>query len=98
MAVPGENKITIINVNKYKIARIVETNDSKWIFGSCIINEIMLFTGDRNYSIRQWKIDGDNLILVSKKNNAHDGDINTLINLEDGHFASGSDGGTVKIW
>ena len=98
LAVPGEKRITIINVNTYKIARIIEVKDSSWIFGSCIMNENMLFTGDNSCSIRQWKIEGDNLILVSIKNNAHEGDINTLINLGEGHFASGSDGGTVKIW
>ena len=98
LAVPGENRITIINVKKYKIARIIEIKDSSWILGSCLMNENILLTGDRNYSIRQWKIEEDNLILISKKDRVHDGDINTLINLGEGHFASGSDGGTVKIW
>ena len=98
LAIPGENKITIINVKIYKITRIIEINGSDWILGNCRINENMLFTGDRNLTIRQWKIEGDNLILVSIKNNAHEGDINTLINLGEGHFASGSDGGAVKIW
>ena len=98
LAVPGKNIITIINVNQYKIARIIKADDSGWIMGSCIINENLLFTGDNSYSIRQWKIEEDNLLLISKKDFAHKGDINTLINLGNGHFASGSDGGTVKIW
>ena len=98
LAVPGKNRITIIDVNNYRIARLIDGNGSSWIFGSCIMNENILLTGDDNYSIRQWKIEGDNLTLISKKDNAHNGDINTLINLGNGHFASGSDGGTVKIW
>ena len=98
LAIPGKDKITILNVKIYKISRIIEINDSSWILGNCKINENMLFTGDRNLTIRQWKIEGDNLILISKKNLAHDGDINTLINLGNGHIASGSDGGIIKIW
>lgn len=98
LAIPGENKITIINVKIYKIARIIEITGSSWILGNCRINENILFTGDRKLAIRQWKIEGDNLILISKKDYAHDGDINTLINLRNGHLASGSDGGIIKIW
>ena len=98
LAVPGKDIITIINVNQYKIARIVKAVDSSWIMGSCILNKNLLFTGDRSYTIRQWKIEEDNLLLISKKEFAHKGDINTLVNLRDGHFASGSDGGTIKIW
>ncbi len=98
MAVPGENQITIIDIDKYKQVKIIKVPDSSWILGSCKINENTLFTGERNLSIRQWKIEEDNLILVSKKDNAHNGDINTLVNLGNGHFASGSDGGIIKIW
>ena len=42
LAIPGKNKITIINVKYiyiYKIARIVEINNSGWIFGNCRINK-----------------------------------------------------------
>ena len=98
LAVPGENQITIIDIDKYKQVKIIKVPDSSWFLGSCKINENILFTGERNHSIRQWKIEEDNLILVSKKDNVHDGDINTLVNLGNGHFASGSDGGIIKIW
>ena len=98
LAVPGKNQITIINIDKYKQVKIIKVPDSSWILGSCKINENILFTGERNLSIRQWKIEEDNLILVSKEDNAHNGDINTLVNLGNGHFASGSDGGIIKIW
>ena len=98
LLVPGQNKFSIINVDVYKIIRIIEIQNSSWIFGNCLISENILLTGDRNYSIKQWKIEGDNLNLISVKENAHKGDINYLLNLGNGHFASGSDGGIVKIW
>ena len=98
LAIPGENKISIINVNLYSIIRTINVENSSWIFGICLFNENILLTGDRKYTIREWRIEGDNLICISKKEKAHDGDINYLLNLKNGHIASGSDGGTVKIW
>ena len=97
LAIPGENIISIVNLNKYILVRTINT-DSSWILGSCMLNENVLITGDRNYMIKQWEIEDDNLILISQKENAHKGDINTLLNLGNGHIASGSDGGAVKIW
>ena len=58
----------------------------------------MFLTGDNNGLIRQWKIEGDNLILVSKKEKAHDKDINFLLNLGNGYIASASDDKSIKIW
>ena len=48
--------------------------------------------------IKQWKIDRDNLILISKKEKAHDNYINVLLNLGNGLIASGSEDTTIKIW
>ena len=58
----------------------------------------MLLTGDYSETIRQWKIEGDNLILISKKEKTHDYDINVLLNMGNGFIASGSDDKTIKIW
>ena len=63
-----------------------------------MLNKNMLLTGDSSNTLRQWKIEGDNLILVSKKEKAHDSDINVLLNLGNGFIASGSDDYTIKIW
>ena len=63
-----------------------------------MLNKNMILTGDYAEIIRQWKIEGDNLILVSKKENAHDGTINVLLNLGNGFIASGSDDYSIKIW
>ena len=38
----------------------------------------MILTGDYNKRIIQWKIENDNLKLISKKENAHNDYINTL--------------------
>ena len=58
----------------------------------------MLLTGDESNIIRQWRIEGDNLILISKKEQVHDGTICDLLNLGNGHIASCSDDKTIKIW
>ena len=36
-----------------------------------------------------WKIEEDNLILNSKKEQVHNCDINVILNLSDGHFTTG---------
>ena len=40
----------------------------------------------------------NNLILISKKENCHDKDINFLLNMGDGHIASASNDNRIKIW
>ena len=62
----GSNKISIININNYKL-RIINLPGAGWIYGVCMLNKNMLLTGDNAKIIRQWKIEDDNLILVSKK-------------------------------
>ena len=87
LLVSGSNKISIININNYKL-RIIDVPGVNFIYGVCMLNQNMLLTGDKAKIIRQWKIEDDNLILVSKKENAHDGWIYTLMNLRNGHIAS----------
>ena len=97
LLITGENKISIINVNNYKL-RIIDVSGAGDIWGVCMLNQNMLLTGDKAKIIRQWKFEDDNLILVSKKEKAHDGWIYTLMNLRNGHIASGSGDETIKIW
>ena len=47
------------------------------INGVCMLNKNILFTGDEEGKIREWKIEKDNLILISKKENAHNNCIDT---------------------
>ena len=78
--------------------RKIEVPDESYITGVCMLNKNMLLTGDYSEIIRQWKIEGDNLILVSKKEKTHDDDINVLLNIGNGLLASGSDDNSIKIW
>ena len=98
LLIPGENKISIVNVYQYRLVRIIEVPGASWICGVCLLNQNMLLTGDYEEIIRQWRIEGDNLILVSKKEKTHDRDINVLLNLGNGYIASGSDDWSIKIW
>ena len=97
LLITGENKISIINVNNYKL-RIINVPGAGGIWGVCILNQNMLLTGDDQSTIRQWRIEGDNLILISKKEKAHDDSIFGLLNLGNGHIASCSWYKTIKIW
>ena len=97
LLITGYNKISIINVNNYKL-RIINVPEAGCIYGVCILNQNMLLTGDESKIIRQWRIEGDNLILISKKEKAHDGVILGLLDLGNGHIASCSGDKTIKIW
>ena len=44
------------------------------------------------------KIEGDNLILSSKKENAHDGTIYALLNIGNGYIASWACDNSINIW
>ena len=63
-----------------------------------MLNENIILTGDDKSIIREWKIEGDNLILISKKENAHEEGILTLLNMGNGFIASGSYDKLFKIW
>ena len=96
--ISGNNKISIININDYEIIREIEVINSDWINGVCMLNKNILFTGDDKGIIREWKIEEDNLIFISKKENAHKCSINILLNIGNEHVVSGSDDKTIKIW
>ena len=96
--ISGENKISIININKYKLIKEIEASNSGWINGACMLNENIILTGDEKSIIREWKIEGDNLILISKKEKAHNSYILTLLNMGNGYIASGSSDNLIKIW
>ena len=90
-------KITIINTEQYKLVQKIDIG-SNWICGVCMINQDMLLTGGDDHLMMQWKIEGDNIKLISKKANTHNGDISVLLNIGRGFIASGACDNTVKIW
>ena len=72
--------------------------NSGCISAICLLNENILLTGDSNKRIIQWKINGDNLILTSKKELCHENWISTLIKIGNGLILSGDWDGVIKIW
>ena len=92
------DKILIINVNSHNIIRTINTSGSSSIYTICMINENQLLTGDYNHKIKQWKIEGDNLILISTKENAHNNGIYTILKIGDNHILTGDGSGEEKIW
>ena len=94
----GDSKLTIININSHSVIRSIDSSGSSSILSACFINDNMILTSDSNHRIIQWKIDADNLILISKKENAHDSGIYTIKKLGNGLIMSGDKNGEVKIW
>ena len=97
LVVGGLNKISIINVNNYTLDREIEIINTS-IFGFCMIDENIFITGDNNGTIIQWKIEGNNIIVISKKEEAHSDSVYSLIKMENGLLASGSCDKSIKIW
>jgi len=96
--ISGFNKISIININYYELIREIKIPNSGWIKGACMLNKNILLTGDDKGMIKEWKIEEDNLILISIKKTSHINSIYTLLNIGNGHFASVSDDKLIKIW
>ena len=97
LVITGKNKISIINVNSYDLIKRINVDNSGWIV-ACMLNKDMILTGDDNERIMQWKIENDNLKLISIKEIAHYNRIHTLSKLGNGLILSGSDDKSVKIW
>ena len=98
LVIGGLNELTIINVNNHNIIRKINVPNSDYIYAICLLNENILITGDSNKRIIQWKINGDNLILTSKKELCHETHIYTLIKIGNGLILSGDGLGVIKIW
>ena len=95
LCVGAKDKITIIDVyNKNIISEIKETGSHKCLFK---LNDNILLTGKDNGEITQWKIDGNNLTFVSKKEKAHQTSIREIIRFNN-FITSCSDDNSIKIW
>ena len=51
--IPGENKISIININYYELIREIKVSNSGWIYGICMLNDNIMLTGDYESTIRE---------------------------------------------
>ena len=79
--IPGSNQLFVINTNEYKLVRKIEVPNSSSNTGVCLLNKNILLTGDYESIIRQWKIEEDNLVLISKKEKTHESYIYFLLNM-----------------
>ena len=98
LLITGKNKISIINVKSYNLIKTIKVDNSGWINAACMLNKDMILTGDDNKRIIQWKIENDNLKIISIKENAHDYCISTLTKLGNDLILSGSYDESIKIW
>ena len=55
-----------------------------------MLNSYTLITSEKDKTLRQWKIERDNLNLISKKENTHNNNINVIFNLGNGNIVSGT--------
>ena len=92
------DKITVMNVYTYNIVRTIDVPDSDWISSIIRYTRDQIVTADENKRIILWKIEGDNLRMITKNNNAHDGCIFSLTKLPDGTILSGGLDCSAKIW
>ena len=97
LLITGGENMSIINVNQHEMVRRINIPDTYNISASCLLNENILLTGDDKSRIKKWRIKGDNLELISTKENVHDNFITVLMKLEDGHILSGSADGEIAI-
>ena len=92
------NKITIMNVNTYTIVRNINVPDSDWISSVVRFTKDQIVTADENKRIILWKIEGDNLRMITKNSTAHDGCIFSLTKLPKGTILSCGLDCSAKIW
>ena len=92
------NKITIMNVYTYNIVRSIDVPDSDWITSVIRFNKDQIVTADENKRIILWKIEGDNLRMITKNDKAHDGCIFSLTKLPNGTILTGGLDCSAKIW
>ena len=98
LLITGENILTIINVDSHSVVRAINVTNSSWINAACLLTNNMLLTVDNNKNIIQWKIEGDNLVMISRKEKASENCIGTILKIGNGLIITGDDSGFIKIW
>ena len=98
LLITGKNKISIVNVNSHNLIKKISVSNSDLIYAACMLNKDMILTADKNKRIIQWKIENNNLKLISMKENAHGNAINSLLKLGNGLILSCSDDMYAHIW
>ena len=94
LCVGGANKITIIDVYQKIIIREIEDKGVHYCLYK--LNDNILLSG-KDYEITQWKICQNNLTLIFKKGNAHQGTIYKIIKFYKNIVTCSADK-SLKIW
>ena len=95
LCVGGKNKITIIDVyNKNIISEVEERGVHRCLYK---LNDNILLTGNNNGDIIEWKINGNNLLFVKKKENVHQHFICQIIGFNNDFIISCSEDYSIKI-
>ena len=96
--VSGKNKFFLVNVNQHEVIRTINDPGSE-IHSCLLLKRNMILTGDYEGRIKQWKIEGDNLKLISTKEKAQAHCVSSLKKYGNGHILSCSfNKGEVTIW
>jgi len=82
----GGHEIYLVNVNKYSLIKVMDPPDGI-VDSICLLNENYFITGGRD-TIAQWRIDDEDLIVISKKEKIHSGCILDLLKIRDGRIIS----------
>ena len=98
LLITGENQLSVINVNSHSLVRTINVPNSDWINAACLLTSNKLLTVDNNKIIIQWKIEGDNLVMISKKEKANENCIGTVLKIGNGLIITGDDSGYIKVW
>ena len=98
MSIFQKEVIVEIHINEYKLVNIIEVPGASWLLGVCMLSENMIILGSYSKIIYQWKIEGNNLIFISKKDNAHNDKISYLLKFGNGYIVSASDDSSIYIW
>lgn len=100
LLVAGCDILTIINTKSYSIVKTIDVKGAGNINSICLLMDNVLLTADYKCRIIQWKIEGDNLTLISKKEKAHNNNrpIKVIKKIGNGLIMTGDGSGEVKIW
>ena len=95
LTIGGHNVINIINVNSYELINEIYLPNCDKIYGFCMLNENMFLAGGYG-KILQWKIEGNNIILFSEKDEDY-GEI-TFSKIGNGKIAFSCLRNSIKIY
>ncbi len=92
----GLNKVWVIDLLSNAVICSFEDYQLNSVFCFLTIKDGSLLCGSRNSSLL--KLDIENKKIIAKKENFHDYEVSSLVNINDNVFASGSFDFSIKIW